>query len=368
MADTSNKNRNLLMIGGFCAFVISCILFATFYGKDEEVAVEKANEYNATLPTAVVEDVTDDKFAAVEREQRRMAEEYDGSEGSSFDLLSYEDEEEKVTAPTDQAGQDLMAFNEENARRIEEEQQRLAETKAEYEREVRAKKSGSAGGSSSAVKTGKKSHLSAEEFEAEFERTYRKDKVEEVKEEPAPVQEVAQEPKTVEKRGFINPLQKSSTSSHDIRAVVHGEHRNLTTNSKVKLRLIDPMTIEGVTIPANRFVYATVSFSEGRIQLYVDNVNYNNQVLPFKGIIYDYDGSRGLHVPDNAISEAGQDAADASISESSRIPSTGSATGNAGLTVIRNTTTAIKTAVKKQNRIIKVSIDPNYKVLIREKK
>lgn len=363
MADLNNKTRNLMIAGGLCALIISCVLVLTFEDDGSGSEKEVVNEFNSSLPSAVVEDVTDDKFEARDRERRRLDNEMDYSEGSSFDLLSYEEEEpQEINA--EEIVQDMQAINAENDKMLREKQKEYEEKKKQYEEDL-GKSKHKAGGSS------RKPALTKEEMESKWRAEVEDElnKKHGVKEETQPAEEeekvVAQAPK---KSGFTNPLARKSSNAHDIRAVVHGEHKNLTTNSKVKLRLIDPMTIDGVTIPASRCIYAKVSFSEGRIQLSIDNVNFENQILPFKGDIYDEDGSRGLQVPDNAISDAGKETADGSLSSANtNIPSGKSRFGVAGISLIQNAVDGAKNAVSRQNRAIKVNISANYKVTIREK-
>lgn len=366
MANLDNKNRNLMIAGGLCVLIISCVLVLTFEDDGSESEKEVVNEFNSSLPAAVVEDVTDDKFEARDREQRRLDNEMDYSEGSSFDLLSYEEEETKEIN-AEEIVQDMQTISEENERMLREKQREYELQKKQYEDELRASKPKGGGKSRKPVLSGEELEAKLRgEVEEEMKKRYG------MKEETQPQPEekkVASDPAPEKKSGFTNPLARKSSKAHDIRAVVHGEHKNLTTNSKVKLRLLDPMTIDGVTIPASGHIYAKVSFSDGRIQLSVDNVNYENQILPFKGDIYDADGSRGLLVPDNAISDAGKETADGSLSSANtNIPSGKSRFGVAGISLIQNAVDGAKNAVGKQNRAIKVNISADYKVTIREKK
>ena len=116
----------------------------------------------------------------------------------------------------------------------------------------------------------------------------------------------AEVPKPV--KGFYSLQGQKREKSQNIRAVVHGEHKDLRAGSVVKLRLLDEADLDGYHIPRNTFVYGTLSFSGNRAQITIENINMDNNIIPFKGVIYDKDGFQGIYVPDNKVSETAQQA------------------------------------------------------------
>lgn len=380
----NNKTRNLLMIAGVVFSVVICVIMAnlgvgTTDSTDKE---EVVNDFNPTLPSANVEEVTDDKFEAIKREQHRLEKEQnDELEGSSFGLLNSDTEQsqdEKANSEIAELSDRLKQQEEEQKQKLEAEKEALETQKKKLE----IAKSGVASVSHS--KSVDRSFNLEEQRKKNQDAAYKRlqeqygkglypdrdvkpaEKKEEEKE-TAKVQNV-ENPK--KKNRFNTIGSKNGSIGHDIRAVVHGTHKNLTSNSQVKLRLLDPMVINGITIPRNSFIYGKVGFSGGRVQISIDNVNYEDNVLPFKGEIFDQDGSRGIYVPDNAISDATQQAEGSTVSGVQTRVSTqrSGSLVQSGINAANTGINAMKNAVQKKATENKVSISANYKVTIRERK
>ena len=162
-------------------------------------------------------------------------------------------------------------------------------------------------------------------------------------------------------QGFYG-LSQAATPTTDIRAVIHGEHRNLQRGSIVKLRLLDDIEIENNVIPANTFVYGQLSFSSCRAMIRIDNIQYNQTVYPFVGSIYDNDGFEGLYVPDNKIDQAARKAGSQILGQN-KISMSGPAfiasAANAALGAIQS---VAQHAVSEQ----KINISSNYQVIIKQ--
>lgn len=163
-------------------------------------------------------------------------------------------------------------------------------------------------------------------------------------------------------KGFYGITEEESDFKPDIRALVHGDYRNIKTGAIVKFRIIDEFTIDGVYIPKNTFLYGQLSFSSSRAMIKIENIQYKNMIIPFNASIYDQDGFEGLYTPDNIIDEAKRDVANDVISStnlniSGGIPFLSSAT-NAVTSAIKSISQA---AVKEK----KLNISSNYQVNIR---
>ena len=187
-------------------------------------------------------------------------------------------------------------------------------------------------------------------------------------------QKKKEEPKKIEKvyavidngstkKGFYSVNSQTEENIKDIRAVVHGEYKNISSGSQVKLRLLDNIRIGNVKIPKNTFIYALLSFGNGRAQLKTEQINYNGKMLPFEGIIYDRDGFMGLYIPDNTVSktkkEAGSDVVsgvDLNISSASGFVTS----------AVNSVTGAIQSAVSGSIREEKISISANYQLIIKQ--
>ena len=364
MAKQNNRFK-ILCIGVVAFSAVATIVFVAL-GGGEGIQTEKtmAEGFNSSLPDANVESVSDDRVKAARLEdERRKREEILQINGSSFGLLEIEEKK------SEQEDMDSLA-------RVMAEQ-----TKADLERHMNIQEENigvvydapnitASNGEDMAKKRKKSRDRAYKDAQEIYGKELFPDKVEEKKvAQETPKTEVKKE--TPKKRGSFNSTDKrrsSSLAGNSVRAVVHGTHKDLTTNSKVKFRLLDPMEIDGVTIPRHTFVYGTVSFSEARAIIHIDNINFENSVLPFKGEIYDgEDGSRGISAPDNAVNDAAKEAGGGAVDETPSIPSShGSAVvlasnlANRGASAIKNT---ISKGVKKQ----KLTISDNYKVLIKKR-
>lgn len=161
--------------------------------------------------------------------------------------------------------------------------------------------------------------------------------------------------------GFYG-LERKALPPSDIRAVVHGEHRNLERGAIVKLRLLDAVVINETMIPANTFLYGQLSFASCRAMIRIENVQYQQVVYPFEGTIFDKDGFEGLYVPDNRIDEATRKAGSQALGNVNlRIPGASflSSAANAAVGAVQS---VAQQAVGQQ----KINISSNYLVTIKQ--
>jgi hypothetical protein len=90
---------------------------------------------------------------------------------------------------------------------------------------------------------------------------------------------------------------KTTASSDNIRVAIQGDQTISASNSTVRLRLLEPVTINGNLIKTDQFIYAKASFGNNVINLNVNNINYNNTILNVNLIAYDYKtGNKGLSI------------------------------------------------------------------------
>jgi hypothetical protein len=166
-------------------------------------------------------------------------------------------------------------------------------------------------------------------------------------------------------KGFYGIEGSSSSKGSAIRAVVHGEHVNLRSGATVKMRLLDNIRIGEYRVPQNTFIYGKLSFSKGRAQIFVENINYNNNIIPFQGVIYDKDGFEGIYVPDNIVDETARKAGGAAVNSVDVNISSPSSIVNSGVNAV---TGAIKSAVSGSVKEEKISISTNYLLTIKQQR
>lgn len=145
---------------------------------------------------------------------------------------------------------------------------------------------------------------------------YQQTPVEEVK-----TKEVVQETPQQKRQGFYTNKvttqekeQPTSGVSKMVRAAVHFE-QIVKSSSVVKFRTLDPVTVDGITIPANTIFYGEASLSQERVKVKLNNIFYNSKLYPFQFTLYDADGIEGIYVPGMLIHDATREAKDNVISD-----------------------------------------------------
>jgi hypothetical protein len=163
-------------------------------------------------------------------------------------------------------------------------------------------------------------------------------------------------------KGFYGLTENDIDFKPDIRALVHGEYKNIKTGAIVKFRIIDEFTINGINIPKNTFLFGQLSFSSGRAMINIENIQYKNMIIPFRASIYDQDGFEGLYTPDNMTDEAKRKMANDVIASTNLNVS-------GGIPFVTGATNAVTSAIKSISqssvRDKKLSISSNYQVNIR---
>ncbi len=112
----------------------------------------------------------------------------------------------------------------------------------------------------------------------------------------------------IEKSAGFHRMGESNDKKTDnlINAVIHERLKNINEGSQIKLRLMDEVTVEGVSIPKNTVVFATVRLSADRVYLTTETVIYKKKDYPFNAEVYDLDGMEGLDMTDkNMVLPAG---------------------------------------------------------------
>lgn len=163
-------------------------------------------------------------------------------------------------------------------------------------------------------------------------------------------------------KGFYGLTENDIDFKPDIRALVHGEYKNIKTGAIVKFRIIDEFTINGINIPKNTFLFGQLSFRSGRAMINIENIQYNSMIIPFRASIYDQDGFEGLYTPDNMTDEAKRKMANDVIASTNLNVS-------GGIPFVTGATNAVTSAIKSISqssvRDKKLSISSNYQVNIR---
>lgn len=105
---------------------------------------------------------------------------------------------------------------------------------------------------------------------------------------------------------YFNSIIDAGEPTH-IKAMVD-EVVKAKQNSRVRLRLLDEITIDGKVIPRNHYLYAHVTgFTGQRIMLTITSMLLKDKIYPVNLEVYDLDGYSGLYVPRSSFQEFMQD-------------------------------------------------------------
>lgn len=94
----------------------------------------------------------------------------------------------------------------------------------------------------------------------------------------------------------VKPNQEVPIVKNSIRACIH-ETQTIILGSSAKLRLLEPVRIDRIVIPAGTLLTASVKLDGGRLGLAVNSVEWQGSIFPVDITIYDLDGQRGLYLP-----------------------------------------------------------------------
>lgn len=320
------KRQMLLHVGSvFVSLTAIAIFFILDLGDaDEEHSVAVAEGFNMSIPEPENNGLENSKLKAIISEQNRLEEERSRRkmQNNSFDLLG-------SIAAVERSNGDVSAD-------VKETGVRQKKSLADFE-DVEAPKTTSSNEGAAEQTTVKKVEKS--QSRAERLEKLRQRKAEEIERKKAsilerygvPAENDAGESKTEavipneqeapqvvaqanKRNGFKSLGEKGGKlEAGSIRAVVHGEQKDITSSSQVKLRILDPIEVVGSVIPPNTMIIGKASFSENRVFVTIENIAYKDNVYPFKGCIYDRDGFKGIYIPDNLVNDAGKEGGERTV-------------------------------------------------------
>jgi conjugative transposon TraM protein len=94
----------------------------------------------------------------------------------------------------------------------------------------------------------------------------------------------------------------------DFIKVVIDENITGYAGSRLRLRLLDDITVGKYLVKKDSYLYALINgFSGQRVTLQVKSIIYQDKILPVKLEIYDLDGLPGLYVPESAFRDFTKD-------------------------------------------------------------
>ena len=149
-----------------------------------------------------------------------------------------------------------------------------------------------------------------------------------------------------------------------IRACV-AEDQQMAGGGRIKLRLLEPMSADGILIPANAEVFGTAAINGQRMSIIVTSIERGGSIIPVELTVHDLDGQPGLFVPNTAERTAMKEAA-ASVGSGlgSSVSFTRSAGQQVAMDVARGVMTGGTQYLAAKLRETKVFVKANYQLLL----
>lgn len=120
--------------------------------------------------------------------------------------------------------------------------------------------------------------------------------------------------KTKTSSDYFHTLDRSGQEPKLIKAIID-EDIKAVDGSRVRLRLLDDVEIDGSTVWKGTYLYATVSgFSSGRVKGSISSILVGDELVKVSLSLYDTDGLEGLYVPESQFRETGKDVASSAMS------------------------------------------------------
>lgn len=178
---------------------------------------------------------------------------------------------------------------------------------------------------------------------------------------PAPVCELNRSQSSSSRRFTSVDFAQKKSASGDVLAVIHGAHRNVKSSDQVRIRLCQSVEIGNVTIPANTIIFGTTTFGDTRIDVKINNIEYNNNIYAFNGTVYDTDGGRGLYTGCNLVNATIREAAGDSYNRSK----SGGTVWGSFSNVVDRVTDKISEARQNAARKDRVDLPIDHKIIIK---
>ena len=113
---------------------------------------------------------------------------------------------------------------------------------------------------------------------------------------------------------YFHTISDNEETSRMISAIIDEEVKAVD-GTRVRLRLLDAITIEDVSLPKGTYLYATMSgFSKQRVNGSVSSVMIKDNIVKINLSIYDTDGLKGLYVPESQFRETMKDIGGSALS------------------------------------------------------
>ena len=155
---------------------------------------------------------------------------------------------------------------------------------------------------------------------------------------------------------YFNTIAENEPEAKLIKAIID-EDIKAVDGSRVRLRLLDDIEINQVTVPKGSYIYATMSgFSSQRVKGSVKSILVDDELVRVSLSLYDTDGLEGLYIPSSNFRETTKDVASGAMNNTSSLTQSSTSSGNA---LVQWGNQAITNAVQKTSNAISKAIKKN---------
>lgn len=158
---------------------------------------------------------------------------------------------------------------------------------------------------------------------------------------------------------YFHTLAENEPEPRLIKAIID-ENIKAVDGSRVRLRLLGDVEIDGKVVSKGSYLYATMSgFGSQRVKGSVKSLLVEDELVKVNLSLYDTDGLEGLYVPNSSFRETAQDVASNALGSTMSINdgNTGSTFAQWGMQAIQNayqrTSNALSKAVRKNKAKLK---------------
>ena len=165
--------------------------------------------------------------------------------------------------------------------------------------------------------------------------------------------------------GFITAGRAEAThSAPTVRACI-AETQVVRVGGTVRLRLSEPVRIDGIVIPRNTPLYGLATIDNARLRVVVSSIEHEGHIFTVEAVAYDTDGQPGLNIPNSKERTAMKEAL-ASIGQTAGTSI--NVTRSAGQQIVsdlsRGALQASSRYVAEKLKEVKVTLKADHRVLL----
>lgn len=139
----------------------------------------------------------------------------------------------------------------------------------------------------------------------------------------------------------------------------------LTNGKELQIRLLEPMLVGDILIPANTVVTGTCRIGGERMEVTINSIQYDGNIIPVEISVYDTDGQRGISVPgSDEIKAAREVAATLANSAGTGIMISDNAGSQLAADMGKGLIQGASQYVSKKMSVVKVTLKANYRLLL----